>query len=292
MQLNREDEEIISQTDLCWAQKLPLSIGNFYVKEGYDQKGFGSKKEDNRPSLEYPLRELIAYIVGRDLNLIVPKVYLAKIDDRYYSLSEDLNNYGYYESADYLGMSEYVGEHLPLILNFIEEVMQPYEYVPVLIDCVKTYLFDFFLSNWDRNPTNYGVLFGSSSCHIALIDHEFCLDSSFSNYISARTSDKKNTDDVNQIKKMDIAYFLDNYPVVFCELFRSYHQFLTPNYFQRVLALIEQNYEFLGSSQNKKIIIPKKEELITAYQENYDIISKTMEDHYERRKKLSQHNRN
>lgn len=291
MQLKEEDLNIIRQTLLYNAERLPLSCGNFYVKESCDKPISMYSQGIKEPDIVPGIKELAAQIIATDLGLIAPKCFLAKIDDNYYILSEDLNNYGVFITMDSFLDFHYVDNSLILIWNYIENIEKLPNRFDLMIDLVKTYLLDMFIANWDRNMTNYGVLVIHENNRLGLIDHEYCLSLEFMATIRSYIVDEREND-VKKIflkKQKDIEYFLTNYSPLLTQIFIDYYNFLTPKYFKNVLKRIEKEHKLLGNSLDKKIVIPNKKELVETYNKNYDIIRETMKTHYGTRKRLLKH---
>ena len=279
MKLTTEDMEIIRQTLLMVSEKLQLSCGNFYVSQS---------------NLAKAMNEVIVSTIGKDLGLIIPKYYVACIDKKYYKISEDLNNLGEFTPMTYFEYPRKIETSLIELWDYIENDREISNRFELMVDLVKTYIFDHFLINWDRNLGNYGVLTAEDNIRLALIDHEFAFSFEFMETLSSYIVDERGELDDNfaKVKEEDLTYFLEHYNPLLTQILVDYYNFLTPTYFMSVLERVEKDNKMLGNSKNDQIIIPGKAKLIKLYEQNYDIIKKTMEDYYGTRKKLLKYNRN
>lgn len=135
--LTLEDKEIIKH--LGYPKLVSLSSGSYLIKGVLCLEGF---------------KELLGYELAKLFNLFCPKYELIKLENNYYSLSEDINKYGKFVTANSIVTYEDVTTSLYEIWNSLES---KYSNTPELMgDLIKIYIFDMLFLNYDRSVDNWG----------------------------------------------------------------------------------------------------------------------------------------
>ena len=86
-------------------KKILYSFGKFYTKE---------------VSLKKALNEIVAKKICHKMNLSCPNYQLVMVDNKYYILSEDLNQENIFFTAREIGIDEKINSSLPRIWQILQ----------------------------------------------------------------------------------------------------------------------------------------------------------------------------
>ncbi len=285
MNLTSEDLQKISRVEL--ATNLNLSLGQVYVKkvEGIQELGF--------TSADLATNEVISYKLAKEIGLLCPFYKIAVIDQRVYVISEDLNNYGFFQTFADLEMPESIGMSLYEIWDYLENYFKNSPLIKdipsILEDIIKTYIFDIILGNWDRFNYNWGLVFNEDKVKLAIFDNEFitsyrlpAVSSSISGDIWGK--DKKMTLNKKDTLKYEIKRFLQESSSEFIEMFNKILEDFSPNHFIDVLNNVEKEETVATYREDIHLKISKKDEYIEKYQSNYALIKEACEELSRKRK--------
>lgn len=293
MRLTKKDIETISETK--YAKSVNLSVGKYFCKCVF--------KSYYRPPFEIAVNALIAEKIANKINLLCPRHHLVmpnhkKLDD-VYLISEDLNELGEFETigGHFLGYRE----DFTTLHQFWDILEDLYSNEPVLssqipdlmYDIVSIYLFDIFLANYDRNQENWGIININSVLKIAILDNDYIMHPKFLYFMSSMDKEPNNIDNGSKWQdirstafkesnfdydrtpyiRMDIENFLKISSSQFIALFEKFYNLLTPDFFKEVLDEVESTETISTLTGEMSLQIPRKEELIKIYEDNYAIIS-------------------
>ncbi len=268
------DNDIDKIKKCGFPRNISLSFGDFYIK--------GKNLQVEYPLL-YGINEIISSYVLRKMGLLVPHIYLVKIDNYYYILSEDLDNYGTYLSAKSLGITTEIFPSLYEIWYLLEEKFG--DVSDLIIDIVKMYLFDILFSNPDRHDENWGVVFRDNEMRVALIDHEFILSDelhAISSYNKEKAQDHYNNwvgmglydgDQAKKFVKNDLQNFFKDSSREFQELFTDFLEECSLDFFESIIEEIEMKEKVLTEKGEIPLKIYNKKVLIQAYEERYEFVN-------------------
>lgn len=282
-------------------KKVNISSGKYYVKEA---------PQVTYDPLNWAANELIGYRIAMDIGLICPKYYIVSLVDPktskecHYILSEDLNNYGKFKTAENLEIENEDGNSLYTIWDFLDN---NYKYEPSLFDeILRMYIIDIFFSITGRFPRNWGFVFNGKEMHVAILDNEemnMCdyelqvLSSLESDEWGKRLStvdkyqkmklDEKSyqemLDFIKESKIVNLETFLKESSNEFVRMFEEYYEFFTPLYYQKVLEEVERDNVIYTVNGTRPLQIPNKELLVAEYKENYDLIGMVLRNIQERK---------
>ena len=287
MNLTSEDLQKISQVELV--TNLNLSLGQVYAKkvEGIQELGF--------TSADLAINEVISYKLAKEIGLLCPFYKIAVIDQRVYVISEDLNNYGFFQTFADLEMPVNIGMSLYEIWDYLENYFKNSSLIKdlpaILEDAIKVYIFDIILGNWDRFNYNWGLVFKKNKVRLAIFDNELIMSyslpavsSSFSGTIWEK--DKKMTRNKKQTLKEEIKQFLNESSSEFVKMFNEILERFSPEHFKTVLNKIENEETVTTYSGDIHFKILKKNEYIEKYQNNYVLIKEACEEVLQKSKRL------
>ena len=240
------------------------------------------------------INELIVSKIAPLCNLISPEVKIAKLsdDDGYYRiLSSNLALLGEFtlakkflkddeennEKKDEAKKNGYIS--LYDIWNALEENYQNAD--RIMMDVIRMYLFDFFMSYYDRHSSNWGILKNGPLINVAILDNEDSFDNTAYSRITASLDTNKYYQEL--YKKGSLSFFKKNQNEIkrflqdssyeYIDLFKELLDKLTPELFTNILDDIEANEYILVDKVNKeKIQIPYKNSLIDIYIKRYNML--------------------
>ena len=283
MKISKTD--LINLKDVKTSQKIILNNQKYFAKPAY------SANKIYTP-LNTACNELIGYEIAKEFGLLCPKYYIVSDEDEnYYILSEDLNKYGFFATAEDIGLNSVDGSSLYTIWDFLES---HYGNNPQLFnDVIKMYIMDLFLSNSDRRPANWGIIYNHKQMQLAIFDNvEMFIYKYLTEYISPLENEdwfkkliylkqtKKNTEKhleyVKKQKVKNIGTFLKESSEEYINLFNEYYEKMTSQHYLEILNRVEDENVIYTANGEKKLVIPNKDILMELYMENYNIISKVL----------------
>lgn len=235
--------------------------------------------------LIFTINELIVSKLSKEVGLISPKIKIVKddIDQGFYRvLSYNLENLGNFITADKILNKEYLQMPYISLYDIWYSLEDKYlDIVNLMLEVIKMYLFDFFISYSDRHCSNWGILTINNENHIAIIDNELSFDNISYSMITSSLDVKEyfnkiyRTRDIENLKKNqeEIRNFLNQSSLKFVDVLNEFLTILTPSQFIKVLNDIEENEYILVNGESKqKIKIPSKEILIEIYTNRYNMM--------------------
>lgn len=205
------------------------------MKEYYEKK---------RSDFNAALNELIASKVARKIDIICPRVKIAKDENKeFIILSENLENLGNFREANYYLLPPYQDNIFSLSLYAIKESFERYfsslNASNLMQEGIKIYLLDYLISNGDRHADNWGILRDGKQMNIAIIDNEFAFNP---NAYSIMTSNFNSTEYLLQMKNRrfgilkvkannELQMFMETFGTEYAELIKSILDVLNPAFF-------------------------------------------------------------
>ncbi len=254
MKITEGDWSKIKASAYKGVEAVKLNSGSFYVKNTLKECGE---------------RALLAARILQDFKIITPKTYILNDycdRDFVYILTEDLNNYGDFKTANQLGIS--------LIINYsIFEIQKQLDKLPpnILEEILIMHFFDLLFSNWDRNCHNWGIVQKDNEMHIATIDHDFMLDKDANCVMSFyKKSAVYNIDaeieDAKTVLRRDLLSFRKNFPLAFQERWEYFLNITKGNYLENIIKELKIEYPDL---------FQKYQKMVVNFQKQHQLIEKT-----------------
>lgn len=259
---------------------IKLSSGKYYCKYNLDGNNFSS--------LSYAVNELIAYYVLKDLKVISPKYYIVLLNEEneiYSLVSENIKKFGKFYTASEFGLTNLDGISLYSIWYYLEEHFV--KDLNLYIDIIKMYLFDIFFLNVDRHVSNFGFIMKNDKYYLGVFDNENILvyndlvpiinssveGEKWSLELKKIQNNINNKEEIKRIIINNLNTFINESSSEYLQLFERVYNFLNPIYFKELLEKIEKENFIYTKNGVKALIIPRKDDLIQIYQENYDLIT-------------------
>ncbi len=281
--------DILKVQKVEMATPLDLTRGRFYVKKAYDS-------ENKLLNYSLAVKELITYYMARKISLISPSINIILPNESDYEeayiVSEDLNNYGKFQTMEQLGLAREESSSLYEIWFFLEKkfasIKNKEEILELFRDIIKMYLLDIFLGNWDRLHRNWGIIFTPEKMFVAIIDNENILTDFVPNisiefagtkYFDTRKKLAARENNLNyynlrrDIIKDNLKTFLKTSSYEAYQIFKEMYDVLTPEYFINLLDYIEKEEKLYTLNGIKDVKIIDKDELINCYRQNYALIT-------------------
>ncbi len=278
MNLTSEDKNKIKK--VTYVEQLNLSSGSYYVKRivlGEDAYPYG-----------LALNEVIGMSLIKYFNIpgiVCPfyQIYMPKKenDEEIYVISEDLNRFGDFRLASFLGISYVKGASLYEIWVLLEKNWQNKKEwlakLPSLFqNIIFMYLFDIFFNNWDRKNNNWGIIF-NKDLQLAMFDNEYIFDLRKSPHISvdidgAKYLERRKKEKIQNIILNELQTFIKESSTEFVEIMDLFLTKMTPNDFAHILDEIENNNYIITDEEKIKLEIDDREELQDSYEDNYMLI--------------------
>lgn len=249
--LNKDDKEIIYQ-NRNYAKELNLSCGSFFSKNVLGEVEAFS--------------ELLGKKLADIFNIRCPKIYVVKINDGFFVLSESLAKYEF-KTAFEFGITSNkqkinscslvdVGCYIDALPNSLE----------LMLSIIRIYIFDVMFYHDDRSLGNWGFLNSNNNLEVTIIDNENILNPCDKNvygrlYASLKYKDFSIYDDFKS--------FLQEFGSLYLNMFAYYFEFITPSYFDELIEKIfDESIFSLEVKQTFKII----------YNEHYQELKKIYEE--------------
>lgn len=276
--LTKNDKEIILSVNE--PRPVNLSIGQFVVKSDSEKKG---------------IYEVIAKNIAMIMNIKCPNYYITEINGEQYILSEDLNQYGKFQSAfdlyagikdDYFAYSmadlykdesfydedakkSLHGNSLYDIWAYLEENYDSNTSKRLMQDVLKIYIFDILFLNSDRFLNNWGFLkTPDNKSNIVMFDNEYILALACENHKTKEESDENKTIKIqtnflvsNPNVYEDFRVFLRESSEEQTNLFSHYIRLFTPSFFKMIIA---------ESETNSGVILDNKDNIIETYKNHHE----------------------
>lgn len=258
------------------AQKVGLSIGNYYVKyrKNYDINAFNEI-----------IISKVASILGitcPKYQIVIPEFQSDILENEYYMLSEDLENIGPFLTAHTLGVGKNANASF---LESYKVLKERYGNNPKLYkDLVATYLLSLFFGFNDFHNEQWGVVKNNNENRIAILDNEHSLYHNIKPQMSAYATNIDYDLEValNRDKNpltINLSFFLDTNSLEDISLFESIYYLFTPEYLNKILDLIERDEVIITKNGNIPLIIYNRDELLEKYKLIYADITKVWEDY-------------
>ena len=244
------------------------------MKEYYEKK---------RSTLDAALNELIVSKLAEKINIICPKIKIAKDENNeFIILSENLENLGNFREANYYLLPPYQDNIFYLSMYEIKESLErsftSLDVTKLMSEVIKIYLLDYLISNGDRHADNWGILRDGMQMNIAIIDNESAFNP---NAYFIMTSNLNPTEYLLQMKnasfgtlnvktKKELKTFMETFCTEYAEIIKNTLDVLTPTFFSFILDDIEANEFVLNGTLKEKIVIPHKDSLLELYTCRYN----------------------
>ena len=258
------------------AQKISLSIGNYYVKyrKNYDINAFNEI-----------IISKVASILGitcPKYQIVIPKFNSDIASNEYYMLSADLENIGPFLTAHTLGVGKNTNASVSESWHVLEE---SYGDNPKLYrDLVATYLLSLFFGFDDFHNEQWGVIKNNNENRIAILDNEYSFVNNTKPEMSSFPTDIDYDLEVSLNKNtnplvINLSYFLDNNSLEYISLFESMYYLFTPDYLNKILNLIEKDEVIITKNGNITLKIYKRDEILQKYELIYADITKVWQEY-------------
>jgi len=173
-------------------------------------------------------------------------------------LSEDLNNYGEFKTAEDIGIKynniDYIRDELLYIY--------PNDYERLMTQVIKMYYMDLMILNIDRNVGNWGFLKDkNNNINLYILDNELSFIGEHSILSSCYNPEKRSIIEVKNI--------LDNFPVEYKELFLEMYNELDSIQLQLLIHDVENS---IGKE------LPNKDYYIKSFNQFRDKIDKLIKE--------------
>ncbi len=172
------------------------------------------------------LAEKIADLFGFNHAHYIP----VTVDGLNYYISEDLNERGFFTTADDLGINS---NNIHDIRDYVLTLF-PNEFDRLMDDIIKMYFMDLLILNIDRNVSNWGFLTMKGHTNICLLDNDL----SFVYYNSCMSS----TYNPKMDSYIELQNIFDFFPREYVDMFLEMYELLDPNKLYELIKETERDF--------------------------------------------------
>lgn len=232
--LTEQDKEMLRHSGFPKCQHF--SFGPYYAKLVNEERA---------------IKELIGYEVAQKMGVLCPQGKIVLLDGSYYFLSEDLNQYGKFMTAEDLEIGDLIDEDCSLyeIWNFLETKYGTAK--EEMLDLIKIYIFDVLFFHFDRKKSNWGILFlKDGKRKVVMLDNEFLLIENKRDVMQTYVGFEKPQTVYDDFKK-----FLEESSEEFISLFDYYYNLFTPDYLEKLVSkIINDNHLIVDINSNDSLL--------------------------------------